>query len=382
MIPESSIPASWRLLRDAFLKSLPNDAVATVGVVVGCSGGADSVALTRLMAEHRDRCRRAGRLSPPLRIAHFNHGLRGDASDTDEQFVRELAVALGLEFEVGRANPGRPGDAEATLRQDRRQFFHDVAARTGCRYVALAHTADDQAETILHHLLRGSGTLGMAGMRLASPLGSDFVVLRPLLHTRRNALRRALADRALTWREDASNQSTRYTRNWIRHDVLPLIHTRFPQADRALVRVAETQRQLGEMLTKLATLWLEAFIDLPVGPSATQLSISRPVTGGEADRLGAWPHGQSLAHEHAIIIAACQIAFDAIGWSRRDMNHHHWQRLAAAIAHSPAGSGSNPAEAAVSLGHWPGHIEALQTAQCVVLNRSSRSSNKGSLEHL
>lgn len=374
MIPESTLPASWLSLRDAFIKALPSDAAASVGVVVGCSGGADSVALTRLFVEHWHCSERAGRPSPPIRIAHFNHGLRGDASDGDEQFVRELAESLGVEAEVGRASADRPGDAEAKLRQDRRQFFHDVAARSGCRYVALAHTADDQAETILHHLLRGTGTLGLAGMRPASPLGRDFVLLRPLLQTRREELRRALADRSLTWREDASNQSTRYTRNWIRHDVLPLIHTRFPQAGQALARAAATQNQLGEMLTRLANEWLEAFVERPAAAAPAQLTILRPQTGGETDPLRAWPHGEGLAHEHAIIIAACQIAFDAMGWPRRDMNQHHWDRLAAAIANSPATANSITAQSAVSLGHWPGQIEGLQTAERVVLNRSLSTS--------
>lgn len=371
MIPESTLPASWLSLCDSFHKALPSDAAVTVGVVVGCSGGADSVALTRLIAEHWHCSERAGRPSPPIRIAHFNHGLRGDASDGDEQFVRELAESLGVEVEVGRPNAERPGDAEATLRQDRRQFFHDVAARSGCRYVALAHTVDDQAETILHHLLRGTGTTGMAGMRPASPLGQDFVLLRPLLHTRRADLRRALADRSQNWREDASNQSVRYTRNWIRHDVLPLIQTRFPQAVQALARAAETQNQLGEMLTKLANEWLEAFVERPAAPSPSCLTILRPQTGGAKDLPRAWPHGEGLAQEHAIIIAACQNAFDAMGWPRRDMNHHHWDRLAAAIANSPAGANAITAQPAVSLGHWPGHIDGLQTAERVVLNRSS-----------
>lgn len=378
MIPACAVPASWLSIHEAFLKALPADAVATVGVVVGCSGGADSVALTRLIAEHFHSCQLADRQSPPLRIAHFNHRLRGVASDADEQFVRDLAASFGVEVDVGRARPLGTTDAEASLREDRRQFFHDVAARSGCRYIALAHTADDQAETILHHLLRGTGTVGMAGMRPASPLGSDFVILRPLLSTRRDNLRRALAERDQPWREDASNQSTRYTRNWLRHDVFPLIHTRFPHADEAIARAAETQSQLGQMLTKLAAQWIEAFVELPAAASPTQLSFQRPGFKRHETERGTdfgcvWPHGADLAREHAIIIAACQIAFDAVGWPRRDMNRSHWDRLATAIADPPGPADTMSAAAPVSLGHWPGHVEGLQTADRVILKRAARS---------
>ncbi len=370
--------ASWRSLRDGFLGALPADAATSVGVVVGCSGGADSVALTLLIVEHFHRSSAANRQwIPPLRIAHFNHALRGGQSEGDEQFVRDFAASLGVEVDIGRPSTSADGDAEATLRLDRRRFFHEVAGRSGCRYVALAHTADDQAETILHHVLRGTGTLGMAGMRPASPLGTDFVILRPLLQTRRDAIRTALTARGQAWREDASNQSTRYTRNWLRHDVLPIIHTRFPKADEALVRAAGNQNQLGEMLTRLAEQWIDAFVELPgmVGPSTLKIlrpGVSRPEPRHALDSHSTWPHDVDLANEHALIIAACQIAFDAAGWPRGDMNRHHWERLAVAIAKRGNDSGMLEGTKPASLGHWPGHVEGFQTSGSVVLRMDVR----------
>lgn len=379
--------ATWQSLRDGFLSALPADAATSVGVVAGCSGGADSVALTLLIVEHFRRCSAANRRrTPPLRIAHFNHALRGAHSEGDEQFVRNFAASLGVEVNVGRPSRSAEEDAEAGLRQDRRQFFHEVASRSGCRYVALAHTADDQAETILHHLLRGTGTPGMAGMRPASPFGTDFVILRPLLLMRRDAIRTALVARGQRWREDASNQSSHYTRNWLRHDVLPIIHTRFPKADEALVRAAGNQHQLGEMLRRLAQQWIEAFVELPdvVGPArgrSTTLRIRRPgldhpESGHARGSHPPWPHGADLANEHAIIIAACQIAFDAVGWPRGEMNRDHWERLAVAIANEGNDSTSSTSASSTgvsprSLGHWPGHIEGFQTPGSVVLRTTS-----------
>ncbi len=372
MIPFPSDRISWKVLRESFQSSLPHDAATSVGVVVGCSGGADSVALTHLIAEQwrsSDRMNRTSR--PPLRLAHFNHCLRGEQSEGDEQFVRDLARSLEIEMEVGRPPMATPGDDEASLRQDRRDFFHSVAARSGCRYIALAHTADDQAETILHHLLRGTGSQGLMGMRQASPMGSDFVILRPLLKSRRDEVRSALIEREQPWREDASNLSTRYTRNWIRHDVLPLIRTRLPNADMALTRAAENQQQVGAMVTHLAQQWMEAFVELPdEQASATQtltLTIQRPCGQRGARSPRPWPHGDDLAIEPVVIIAACQIAFDSVGFPRRDMNRHHWERLVKAITETVANTSPLPDHPPTSLGHWPGHIEGFQTNDQVLL---------------
>ncbi len=369
------------MLQEGFLAGLPADAATSVGVVVGCSGGADSVALTLLLVEHfRTVHAHSSEGAPPLRIAHFNHGLRGEHSDGDEEFVRELAASLNVEMAVARAPVETVGEAEASLRRNRRQFFYRVAAQSGCRYIALAHTADDQAETILHHLLRGTGTLGMAGMRPASSFGSDFVILRPLLSTPRSAIRQSLIGRRQSWREDASNLSTRYTRNWIRHEVLPLMRTRFPHVESALARAAEHQGQQSEMLSRLAEQWIDAFVEISDGAPATTLKILRPGSSSELKTPRSWRHGDDLANEHGLIIAACQIAFDSVGWPRGDMSRHHWVRLAQAIAKPAVCSDaitrvetvSATASPTVSLGHWPGHIEGFQNAETVVLRSASR----------
>jgi tRNA(Ile)-lysidine synthase len=374
-------PSIWQSLTESFREAWPTDAAAHVGIIVGCSGGADSVALVRLIADCF--CANADEGSvrqSPLVVAHFNHELRGDQSDADEQFVRALAASLDFPVEVGRPTHDSSPDDEARLRTDRREFFLRIAAKWGCRYIAVAHTADDQAETVLHHLFRGTGSSGLCGMQLASPLGSDFIMLRPLLQSRRACIRTALQQIGQSWSEDASNQSTRYTRNWIRHQVLPTVRERFPQADDALVRAAENQNQLGQMLNRLAQQWVDAFVcpvavddEQPIGfTDARPLEFRRPsftVMQRHASSDGAWPHGHDLANEHAVIIAACQLAFDARRWPRRHMNQQHWTRLAHAIA--TTGNADLPSRA-TSLGHWPGHLEGIQTADAVVLSSQLR----------
>ncbi|EMI47229.1 tRNA lysidine(34) synthetase TilS [Rhodopirellula sp. SWK7] len=382
----------WESLRQLLRIEWANEATS-VGAIIGCSGGADSVALVRLLVD-RYRTQYAAHLDsmPPLWIAHFNHRLRGEQSDADEQFVRELAADLDVPIEVGRAQHDAAEDAEASLRQDRRDFFLATAAKSGCRYVALAHTLDDQSETVLHHLLRGTGTLGLKGMSSSRTLGYDFVIRRPLLRARRTELREALREIGQPWREDPSNEQTRYTRNWIRHDALPLLRSRFPKADHALVRAAENQTQLDGLIGRLARQWIESFVviddadadtDLCNRTSFQTIRFSRPSMTSSDSPISPWkewPHSWELANEIPLITAACQILFSELDWPRRDMNRHHWTRLAMLIAEQPAdvagasnASGRVGDEHSISQGHWPGRIEGFQSARVVMLRRETKT---------
>ena len=175
-----------------------------------------------------------------LWVAHFNHALRGADSDADEQFTARLAEQLGLGYRGGRAAPGELAATEghAAGRQARYRFLQATAEAVGARYVITAHTADDQAETILHRILRGTGLAGLAGMRRARPLSPAVSLLRPLLEVRREEIRDYLRDRGQAWREDASNESTDPTRNWIRHELLSRIVERVnPRAGEAIIRL-------------------------------------------------------------------------------------------------------------------------------------------------
>jgi tRNA(Ile)-lysidine synthase len=207
-------------------------------VGVGVSGGADSVALLRLLADLR------AKLGVQLFVLHFHHQLRGAEADEDELFVAGLARELGFDFVADRADvagEARRNDwnLEDAARRLRYQFFSSVAASRGLSRVAVAHTANDQAETVLAHLLRGTGPAGLAGIYpVAGP------IIRPLLDIGRNELRDYLLSLNQSWREDATNQDTSRTRARIRHKLLPLLQQEFEPATVAhLTRLAGLARE-------------------------------------------------------------------------------------------------------------------------------------------
>jgi tRNA(Ile)-lysidine synthase len=188
---------------------------------VAVSGGADSVALLRLLLELRAKC------GLVLTVVHFNHQLRGKASDADERFVANLAQKHGVEFFVGRQDIAertkrQRGNLEDVARRARYAFFEKLQKEKLVSRVAVAHTADDQAETVLGHVLRGTGLSGLRGIHPRTD-----VVFRPLLGIRRGDLRQYLRALKQTWREDATNRDTKRTRSRIRHKFLPLLETEF-----------------------------------------------------------------------------------------------------------------------------------------------------------
>ena len=196
---------------------LPPD--GRVGVAV--SGGADSVALLHILRRFWDE----------LVVLHVNHHLRGEESDGDEAFVRELAQSLGLEIIVEHAIPGA-GNLEQEARRARRDFF----LRCRLERVALGHTRSDQAETVLFRLLRGSGLTGLAGMRYVT--GEGFI--RPLLTTSREEVRRWAREEGLKWREDSSNTDLAFSRNRLRHETLPQLTGAFnPNLEAILAGTAD-----------------------------------------------------------------------------------------------------------------------------------------------
>ena len=213
-------------LREQVLSAIRQHRMLQAGdrVGVAVSGGGDSVALLLLLEGLR------AELGVSLVVLHFNHQLRGADSDADEQFVAELARSHGLEFLSARrdvaAEARRLGqNLEAVARQLRYGFFNEVAQSGRVTRVAVAHTADDQAETVLARLLRGTGPTGLAGIY---PVVG--VVVRPLLGVRRGAVREYLKSCDQTWREDASNLDAARLRARIRHTLLPLLESEFQPA--------------------------------------------------------------------------------------------------------------------------------------------------------
>jgi tRNA(Ile)-lysidine synthase len=190
-------------------------------VGVGVSGGADSVGLLLLLLELREE------LGIVLSVAHLNHKLRGRAADADEKFVRKLAATHGLEFcgesaDVAARARREKGNVEDAGRRARYEFFGRLVGDGKVDVVAVAHTADDQAETVLAHILRGTGLAGLGGIHPRTES-----VVRPLLGVRRGELRSYLRGKKQKWREDVTNQDTARTRARIRMKLLPLLEKQF-----------------------------------------------------------------------------------------------------------------------------------------------------------
>src|SRR5216684_3511275 len=207
-----------------------------VGVAV--SGGADSVALLLLLLELR------AKLGVVLSVVHFNHKLRGKASEADAQFAAKLAAKHGLPFHTGHADIATKAkrdktNLEDTARRARYEFFAMLVDARHLDKIAVAHTMDDQAETVLAHILRGTGLAGLGGIHPA--VGH---VVRPLLGVRRAELRAFLRSRKQTWREDATNRDTTRMRARIRKKLLPILEKQFqPAAVQHLATLAEVARE-------------------------------------------------------------------------------------------------------------------------------------------
>ena len=213
-------------------------------LLVGLSGGADSVALLHLLLE-------AG---ADVAAVHVNHGLRGAEADGDEAFVREMCARLQIPLMTFRACP--PENAgEGWAREVRYGFFRQAMNETGAVALVLAHHRDDQAETLMLHLLRGAGLNGLTGMAADSEQ-EGMRILRPLLGYSRAELRAYLEEKTLTWREDASNSDVRYLRNALRHDVLPLLEQLAPGAAARMATTAFLLQEDEAVLSNLTTAFL------------------------------------------------------------------------------------------------------------------------------
>ena len=230
----------------------------TARYLVAVSGGRDSVVLLHALVE-------AG--FKKLIVCHLNHGLRGRAAAADARFVAALAKRLGLECEGEKSEVARmaaeAGESlETTARKARYAFFARVARKRRCRSVFLAHHADDQVETVLFNLFRGSGRAGLAGMSPNSVReveGIRLRLLRPMLGVWRTEVDAYIKAHALKFREDESNREVAFTRNRIRHELLPVVERVFGRDVRGAVwRTAVLLRAEEEWLASLVGGEMEA----------------------------------------------------------------------------------------------------------------------------
>ncbi len=333
---------SWNQILAEIESTWPSHRWRHVGVVIGCSGGADSVTLVRALAELRQR--QADAISTArgfLVVAHYNHQLRGKASDEDAEFTADLARSLDLPFALGKSEENRiqiskteaeeirhtetinqknRHSDEATLRRVRMKFLTHVANEYGARYLSLAHSADDNVETVLHHLMRGTGPAGLSGIGHPLAFGHDLVLTRPLIHSRRNLIREALTERDYPWREDLSNLDCRYRRNWIRQTLIPLMESEYPHSTEAILRAIELQKSWRICIDQSAKEWLETHFECEAGTRILKDSATNP----------------------AVVIAALQQIWKQLQWPRQEMHQKHWTILSELIAGSRDGSYTFP----------------------------------------
>jgi tRNA(Ile)-lysidine synthase len=210
--------------------------------VVGISGGADSVGLLRALHQ----------LQFPVTVAHLNHQLRGEESDADEQFVRDLAEELGLPVAVKSVDVGLLAkETGLSLEMAARQARHDFFAKFENSVVALAHHADDQVETFLLKIARGAGTEGLGGMMFTLEIGT-IRLIRPMLDIPRSAIVEWLQANRFKWREDASNSDRRFLRNRVRHTVLPLLESELnPNIRQTILRTMAILRAENEWMNEM-----------------------------------------------------------------------------------------------------------------------------------
>jgi tRNA(Ile)-lysidine synthase len=227
------------------LRNVAGDSVRPT-LVAGLSGGADSVAL--LHALHL----LAGRNGFRLVAAHLDHGLRPDSA-RDAAFCRRVCRTLRIPVRVARADVRARaakdgGGIEEAARLERHAFLEAVRLREGAAWIVLAHTRDDQAETVLLRLLRGSGSAGLGAMRARAGR-----ILRPMLRVTRQDVLDHLAAHGLAWREDPSNADPAFLRNRVRHELIPYLEGRFnPGVREALARTASVLAEEAELLATIA----------------------------------------------------------------------------------------------------------------------------------
>jgi tRNA(Ile)-lysidine synthase len=323
-------------------------------VVLAVSGGADSVALMRAMIALKATRNGTGRLY----VAHLNHCLRGAEADADAAWLEAECRGLALPLEIAKADiaslAAEQGDGwEAAARTARYDFLRHVAERLGARFVATAHTADDQVETVLQRIVRGTGLAGLAGIPSRRRLSHSVILARPMLALRRSDVLSYLATIGQEFRTDSTNTDARFARNRLRHDLLPLLRERFNNdVDAALLRLACQAGEAQDVLENLAAEIARdcVVIELDAEPAAAAFEL-RPARRVRIDC--AW-----LATEPAIVVGeVCKAAWRDAHWPLRSMGFQEWKTLASLAS----GAGL------LSHANLPAGIEARRDCQHLIL---------------
>jgi len=318
---------------NAFEAVWPSRLRRSCRVVLAVSGGADSVAMTHLIHDSTNQVD-AGSIT----LAHYNHAWREAESDADQAFVAELAEKLGHHFVTESAECGSE-KSEQAARTRRYDFLKAVTRQQGARYLATAHTADDQIETILHRILRGTGLTGLTGIPATRVFDDDFVLIRPLLQCRRSQVEDYLTSIDQPYRTDKSNADTRWTRNRLRHELLPLLR------DQYNAEVDKSISQLGSIASD-ALAAIEPQIETHQAAIAIhEFGFSLPVLRPETVRFP--------------LLEALRRTWKRHGWPEQAMTAEHWNSLAdVAVGHRKSCN-------------LPGDVQAVHSQGVVSVSRQA-----------
>jgi tRNA(Ile)-lysidine synthase len=317
----------------------PSASWADVHVLVAVSGGADSMALLRVLLELKHRARGAGEVV----ALHVNHQIHA-AADADAAWVCGQLQALGVKHQVCRVDAPQEAAArgdgmEAAARGLRYAALQRAAEELGARFVATAHTADDQVETVLHRIIRGTGVEGVAGIPRRRPLGPTTALVRPFLGASRRDVVDYLAELGQPYCEDPTNRDPSYMRNRIRRELLPHLRSEYnPRVDEAILRLA---RQAEELLAVLQREVAEL--------AAETVRVSPDEIVLDAARLRGTP--EPLVRE------VLRSAWRSAGWPEQQMSDAGWRRLSDLLRGGP------------TRGHLPGSVDAEVTREAMRLSR-------------
>jgi tRNA(Ile)-lysidine synthase len=332
-----------------------------VTVLTAVSGGPDSVALLRALVA----IRRPG--SGRLIVAHFNHGLRGEESDEDERFVRRLSVELRLPCDISRAgSAGQPActPSEDSARRARYAYLCEAAARHGARFVATGHTADDQAETVLHRLVRGTGVGGLAGIRRHRELMHGVSLIRPMLAVRRSQVLEYLSALGQDYRRDSSNLALQFTRNRLRHDLIPRLESDYnTQLVPAIGRLAALADEVQEWLDQQVNQLLPTCVELGgISENGTGSGLRAPAACPACDVTVDCRVLQTI---RPLLVRELFVAvWKRREWPRQAMDYAKWDELAL-LAQTPIDAAERRQQT------FPGGVIAQRVGHRLTLDRPS-----------
>ena len=276
-------------------------------ILLCVSGGADSIALLNALSQLHSNP------ADSIFAVHVNHQWRGDDSIADAQFVAQACEAVSVSLTTISASDYPELSQERTeqaARELRYQAFGDVARELGARYVVTAHTSDDQVETVIDRVLRGTGVLGLSGIPRTREIAHGIAMIRPMLGVSRCEVEAFLDDHGISFREDQSNEDSSYMRNRIRNELLPLIERDYQSDARsAILRLSGLASDLND--------FIQSHVDQLI-PAVVVVDHDKEVVIETAkfDDLADYIKGQLLIS-----------VWDCKGWPRREMGREQWQRV-------------------------------------------------------